>query len=337
MAGGPRPRQPRFGGTSGSSSTQRGREQEPVETAGGAESPSSAGAETPRVRVNSRDKVAALDEQRESEFEPVPTGGGRFSDWRRTLQLGSSGSGSRGSARDGHDGDDSRRLSPALRRLVRLAVAVLIVVLIVWGVFFSPLFSVRSLQVEGLSLTDQGAAEEALQPLEGKSMTRISSEEVESLLTQFPAVASVDTSASGSGTLRVEVQERIPVAAVEDGDGWQLVDREGTQLEQVTDSEQIHVPVIAGGTDVLDSEDWDTVSSVLASLPSSLLEQVQTARAESGGVVMLELQDGVTVRWGDDTDSALKAEVLAALVDASEATGQVEVYDVSAPRHPVLE
>lgn len=337
MAGGPRPRQPRFGGTSGSSSTQRGREQEPVETASGAGPPSSAGAETPRVRVNSRDKVAALDEQRESEFEPVPTGGGRFSDWRRTLQLGSSRSGSRGSARDGHDGDDSRRLSPALRRLVRLAVAVLIVVLIVWGVFFSPLFSVRSLQVEGLSLTDQGAAEEALQPLEGKSMTRISSEEVESLLTQFPAVASVDTSASGSGTLRVEVQERIPVAAVEDGDGWQLVDREGTQLEQLTDSEQIQVPVIAGGTDVLGSEDWDTVSSVLASLPSSLLEQVQTARAESGGVVMLELQDGVTVRWGDDTDSALKAEVLAELVDASEATGAVEVYDVSAPRHPVLE
>ena len=337
MAGGPRPRQPRFGGTSGSSSTQRGREQEPVETAGGAESPSSAGAETPRVRVNSRDKVAALDEQRESEFEPVPTGGGRFSDWRRTLQLGSSRSGSRGSARDGHDGDDSRRLSPALRRLVRLAVAVLIVVLIAWGVFFSPLFSVRSLQVEGLSLTDQGAAEEALQPLEGKSMTRISSEDVESLLTQFPAVASVDTSASGSGTLRVEVQERIPVAAVEDGDGWQLVDREGTQLEPLTDSEQIQVPVIAGGTDVLGSEDWDTVSSVLASLPSSLLEQVQTARAESGGVVMLELQDGVSVRWGDDTDSALKAEVLAELVDASEATGAVEVYDVSAPRHPVLE
>lgn len=337
MAGGPRPRQPRFGGTSGSSSTQRGREHERVETAGGAGSPSSAGAETPRVRVNSRDKVAALDEQRESEFEPVPTGGGRFSDWRRTLQLGSSRSGSRGSARDGHDGDDSRRLSPALRRLARLAVAVLIVVLIVWGVFFSPLFSVRSLQVEGLSLTDQGAAEEALQPLEGKSMTRISSAEVESLLTQFPAVASVDTSASGSGTLRVEVQERIPVAAVEGGDGWQLVDREGTQLEQVTDSEQIQVPVIAGGTDVLGSEDWDTVSSVLASLPSSLLEQVQTARAESGGVVMLELQDGVTVRWGDDTDSALKAEVLAELVDASEATGAVEVYDVSAPRHPVLE
>lgn len=335
MAGGPRPRQPRFGGTSGASSSQR--EQGPAESAGSAESPSPSGADAPRVRVNSRDKVAALDEQRESEFEPVPTGGGRFSDWRRTLQLGSSRSGAKGSARDGHPGDDERRLSPALRRLVSLVVAVLVVAVIVWAVFFSPLFSVRSLQVEGLELTDQAAAEEALQPLEGKSMTRISSEEVESLLTQFPAVASVDTSASGSGTLRVEVQERIPVAAVQDGDGWQLVDREGEQLEQVADSEQIQVPVIAGGTDVLGSEDWDTVSSVLASLPSSLLEQVQTARAESGGVVMLELQDGVTVRWGDDTDSALKAEVLAELVDASEATGAVEVYDVSAPRHPVLE
>ena len=36
-------------------------------------------------------------------------------------------------------------------------------------------------------------------------------------------------------------------------------------------------------------------------------------------------------------DARHKAEVLAELVDASEATGAVEVYDVSAPRHPVLE
>lgn len=337
MAGGPRPRQPRFGGTPGASSTQPARDQEPVRSSEDAQPPSSAEDAAPRVRVNSRDKVAALDEQRESEFEPVPTGGGRFSDWRRTLQLGSSRSGTRGSERGGHHDDGGRQLSPRMRRLVRIVVALLVVAVILWAVFLSPLFAVRSLEVEGLSLSDQEAVEEALQPLEGKSMTRISADEVQSLLADFPAVASVDTSAGGSGTLRVEVQERIPVAAVQDGDAWQLVDRDGVQLEQVADREQIQVPVIGGGTDVLGTEDWETVSSVLASLPSSLLEQVGTARAESGGVVMLELQDGVTVRWGDDTDSALKAEVLAALVDSSEATGAVEVYDVSAPRHPVLE
>lgn len=337
MAGGPRPRQPRFDGTSEGTSTLREQDSARAETTSEPASSAEGRGGAARVRVNSRGKVAAVDEQRESEFEPVPTGGGQFSDWRRTLQLGSSRSGSRGSEGGGHHDDGGRRLSPRKHRLVRIVVALLVVALILWAVFLSPLFAVRSLEVEGLSRSDQAAVEEALQPLEGKSMTRISADEVQSLLADFPAVAAVDTSASGSGALRVEVQERIPVAAVADGDGWQLVDRDGVQLEQVADREQIQVPVIAGGTDVLGTEDWGTVGSVLASLPSSLLEQVGTARAESGGVVMLELQDGVTVRWGDDTDSALKAEVLAELVDASEATGAVEVYDVSAPRHPVLE
>lgn len=361
MAGGPRPRQPRF-----TRSGAPAGEQQPAASAAPEEAAASAAPAAPeapgagsgaggrpvpdddrrgegartgstRVRVNSQGKVAALDAQRESEFEPVPTGGGRFSDWRRTLQLGAARSGPRRAGRDGGPDSGRRRMRPGARRALIALIAAAVALVIAWAVLFSPLFAVRSLEVEGVSLSDRTAVEEALEPLRGTSMTRISDADVRDLLSDFPAIRGAETSAGGSGTLRVAVQERIPVAAVEADDGWSLVDRDGVQLEQVAAREEVRVPVIDGGTDVLGTEDWETVGSVLATLPSSLLEQVQTARAESGGVVMLELEDGVTVRWGDDTESALKAEVLAALVGSAEETGGVEVYDVSAPRHPVLE
>ena len=372
MAGGPRPHQPRFARAEdrrgSEDAASRGRAADAGPAAGGsaaaehragehrsggraddARGPDGTGAAdatgppggrtgSTRVRVNSQGKVAALDEQRESEFEPVPTGGGRFSDWRRTLQLGSARSGSRGSARKGPEDDRDRpRMSPALRRALIAAVALLLVLVLLWAVFFSRIFAVRTIDVEGVSLSDQEAVAESLQPLEGVPMTRISDDDVRELLEGHPAISGAQTSAGGSGTLHVAVQERIPVAAVEADGGWSLVDRDGVQVRSVEDRGSVQVPVIDGGTGVLGTDDWDTVSAVLATLPASLLEQVQTARAESGGIVMLELEDGVTVRWGDDTESGLKAEVLAALVDSPAATGEVGVYDVSAPRHPVLE
>ncbi|NKE10936.1 hypothetical protein GTW58_13630 [Kocuria subflava] len=64
---------------------------------------------------------------------------------------------------------------------------------------------------------------------------------------------------------------------------------------------------------------------------------MNSAKAESDSTVELELDGGVTVRWGDSTRGNLKAEVLAQLVDAREQTGAVNVYDVSSPEHPVLE
>lgn len=291
-----------------------------------------------RVRVNSQDKVSALDPERESRYEPVPTGGGRFSDWRRSLQLGSSRPAGRGRDRaDESARAPGRRLSPRARRLLALLAVLAAVVLLLWAVFASPLFAVRSIQLEGASLVDEAEVQQRLESLQGTPMTRISHDDVMAPLADLPQIRDAEASAGTDGALEVQLIERVPVAAVEGDDGWVLVDGEGTPLQAGQPREQIRVPMIDGGMEVLGEPGFQIVGGVLATLPASLLEQVGTARAEAGGAVMLELDDGLSVRWGDDSDSALKSEVLSSLVGAAEQTGPVEVYDVSAPQHPVLE
>lgn len=287
-----------------------------------------------RVKVNDGSKVSELDSER---FEEVPTGGGRFSAWRRTVQTQSGREPGQRRAPAGLSAE-ARKARRRRRTLGAVAAALLLALLLVFVVFFSPLFAVRSIDVEGARLTDADEVRDHLSQFEGVPMTRISERDVMDSLGSLPQVRSVHISTLPDGHLVVELTERVPVAAVEDGDkGWSLVDQDGTVLRTVEDRAEVQVPVIEGGTDVLGTESFDSVAGVLSTLPSSLLEQVNSAKAESDSTVELELDGGVTVRWGDSTRGNLKAEVLAQLVDAREQTGAVNVYDVSSPEHPVLE
>ncbi|MDO5618449.1 cell division protein FtsQ/DivIB [Kocuria sp.] len=206
-----------------------------------------------------------------------------------------------------------------------------------WVIFFSPLLAVRSIEVQGAQLTDSQEVSQHLEQFQGVPMTRISERDVMDSLGDLPQVRSVHVMTMPNNTLVVELTERVPVAAVQDGASWALVDHEGTVLRTVEDPADLNVPVIEGGTEILGSEDFTFVADVLSTLPSALLEQVSSAQAESNSTVVLELDGGITVRWGDSSRGALKAEVLAQLVEAGAATGAVSVYDVSSPEHPVLE
>lgn len=298
----------------------------------------------PRIQVNDESKVSELDTEL---FEEVPTGGGQFSAWRRNLQVNQSDAEPTGAGdtRQGPPGARGQRplLSPQQRRLRRRRRALLGSVLVLLAtaalaavVFFSPLLAVRTIQVEGASLTDEAEVAAHLEHFQGVPMTRISDQDVMDSLGALPQVRSVHVMSLPGGELVVHLTERVPVAAVQGDDGWSLVDQEGAVLQTVTDREDLQVPVIEGGAEILGTEDFRSVSAVLSTLPSSLLEQVDSAKAKSDTTVDLELDGGITVRWGDASRSALKAEVLAQLVGARDQTGAVNIYDVSSPEHPVL-
>lgn len=294
------------------------------------------GGEAPQVQVNDQTKVSELDPER---FEEVPAGGGQFSAWRRRVQVVNPRSGSR---------DQGSRatplLTPAQRRARRrrrtlsgVVVALVAALLLVWVIFFSPLLAVRSIEVNGAQLTDEQEVQQHLEHFQGTPMTRISEADVMDSLGDLPQVRSVHVMTLPNHRLMVELTERVPVAAVQDGQSWSLVDHDGTVLQTSDDLAELDVPVIEGGTEVLGTDDFTSVAEVLGTLPSALLEQVSSAKAQSDSTVELELDGGITVRWGDASRSALKAEVLAQLVQAPEQTGAVSVYDVSSPEHPVLD
>ncbi|MDN5631616.1 MULTISPECIES: cell division protein FtsQ/DivIB [Kocuria] len=300
--------------------------------------------EPPVVRVNDGAKVTRVDT---GQLEAAPAAGGRFSTWRarrRAARAEEAAAGSTGEPEDG-DGEDADstvlQFPPSThrrrrrRRLITLLVSLAALALLALVVFFSPLFATRTIDVEGATLTNPDAVQEALSGFQGVPLTRISKQDVRESLGDVPQVKSVDVVFHPPHTIAVQLHERVGVAVVEDGDSLVLVDSEGKPLSTVAKAQRPDVPLVSGGRGVLSTQKFTDVSEVLAALPAEVLSRLESAAAPSGSAVELTFKDGRKVLWGDASQSDLKAQVVAALVN-SEATANATEIDVSAPLHPVV-
>jgi cell division protein FtsQ len=202
---------------------------------------------------------------------------------------------------------------------------------------FTPLVAVRTITVEGTHLLPAGQVASALDPVRGKPLATVGTEDVERLLDQFVQVKSARALAVPPSTLVVEIVERVPVALVKQGGKLTVVDGDGVVLGDATATSQYSVPVIDGSAMPMGQAVFRSVTAVLAALPPDVLGQLATASAQSPDSVELKLSDGRTVVWGNADDRELKARVLQALMKATPEKGQPapQVFDVSTPRHPV--
>ncbi|MEE1620286.1 cell division protein FtsQ/DivIB [Zafaria sp. Z1313] len=215
---------------------------------------------------------------------------------------------------------------------VLAALAALVVVLL-----FSPLLAITSIEVRGNDLADTTALQEALAPLEGTPLPRVSPSTVRELLAGQPAVEDVVVQAEAPSTLKVEIIEYQPVALVAAGKRFDLVGEGGRRLASVAKRDAAELPLISGVSPDEAPEVFDTVTRALAAVPADVLTQLESAGARTIDSVELRLASGQTVVWGNDEDGAQKGQVLAALLAAGTPEGQDEakVIDVSSPDHPV--
>ena len=113
--------------------------------------------------------------------------------------------------------------------------SVLIVVaagLLYLGARETPVFAVRTIDVQGVRPSVARRVETALSPLEGTSLLKLRSGEVDRLATALPSIASVSYDRAFPNTLRVRVTEEQPVAVVRRGiDAW-LVSRRGRVIKR---------------------------------------------------------------------------------------------------------
>ncbi len=143
------------------------------------------------------------------------------------------------------------------------------------------------------------------------------------IMTAIPAVADVQLERSLPDTVRLRVTGRTPLAVVEAGKGFYVMDAEGVVYDRVAKAKDL--PVIRARTDA----QREIARGVLRAIPEDLRSKVTRITARSRDNVTLGLRGGATVRWGGVEDSDLKARVLAGLT-AVKATR----YDVSAPLLP---
>jgi cell division protein FtsQ len=221
------------------------------------------------------------------------------------------------------------------RWLVWGSAAVALIAGLLAAIVFSPLLAVRTIVVEGNVLAPSDQVNAALEPLKGVPLPQVDEGRVEGLLDSLPPVDEIDVVAQPPSTLLVQVRERVPVAVLQDGDRFVLIDRLGTQLADVPDRESARLPLIDGGAAATDGAVFSTITDVLAALPAPVLAQLEHASAATEDSVELKLTDGRKIVWGNAEDNDLKARVLEALLAAPEGEVPVAVYDISAPSRPV--
>lgn len=197
---------------------------------------------------------------------------------------------------------------------------------------YSPLMALREVRVEGAQRIPAAEIEAAFDGVLGTPLPLIQPGDVHAALAAFPLIETYATETIPPGALVVRVVERTPVGVIDTGSGLELVDAAGVVIERPEGRPegQPLIEVEGGVTD----EGFRAVAAVVRSLPPDVRPQVARATARTADDVRLELAGGASVVWGSAEESALKAEVLVALMHAAP-PDTVGTYDVSSPESAV--
>jgi len=221
-----------------------------------------------------------------------------------------------------------RQLRTALLTVGGLVLALLLLVGLVW----SPLMSVRDVRVEGAERLDPAAVQAALADSVGEPIATVTEAGVAERLQAIPQVESFRLEVVPPSTVIVHIVERRPVAIVPGDGGEAVIDAAGVVLGGVA-ADTGSLPRLVGIEP--GSEEFDAVASVLVSVPTEVLSVTQTIEAGSPSDIRLTLASGQVVQWGGADESRLKADVVAALL-ATQDPAVARVLDVRAPEHPVV-
>jgi cell division protein FtsQ len=224
------------------------------------------------------------------------------------------------------------------RRPIRLAVAVLAFVAVVWLLLASPVLGVSTVQVDGVTTLPADQVRETAGIDPGTPLLRVDVEAARARVARLPQVASVEVTRGWPHTVVVTVVERVPIAIVGEPGRRSLVDAEGVLFDTVTGEPPTGVVPL----DVADPRPGDPVTmaalAALSALPGDLRGEVASAAATTAEDISLTLTDGTLVRWGGPEESDRKGAALAALIEKL-ADGGLEpaaTIDVSTPAAVVL-
>ncbi len=179
-----------------------------------------------------------------------------------------------------------------------------------WLALASPLLSVRTVEVTGASLVAPDAVREAARVRTGTPLARVDATGAQRRVAGLGPVAGVTVVRAWPHTVRIEVHERVAVAAAHSADGsWVLVDGTGARY-----APSAAAPAGLPELQVVDPVAAGPAVAVLAELPATLQAQLAAVQEPSPSSVVLLLRDGRTVVWGEPGESARKAAVVAALL-----------------------
>jgi cell division protein FtsQ len=220
----------------------------------------------------------------------------------------------------------------AVRGLKMLVWAVLLAVAAValgLMLYFTPVMSVRNVDVEGIQAVSREEVLQAMGVRQGTPLLQVDTDVVADRVATIRRVASARVQRAYPSGLRVSIVERVPVAVKDFPDGSHLYDRDGVDF--ATAPPPPGLPYLDVDNPGPTDPPTKAALQVLIALAPDVASQVGRIEARSVASITLTLADGRVVVWGTTDRAGEKAQKLAALL-----TQPGRTFDVSSPDLPTV-
>jgi cell division protein FtsQ len=189
---------------------------------------------------------------------------------------------------------------------------------------YSTLFTVSSIEVIGSSKPINTGI------VKGQKLARVEPRAVATKLEALDWVESADISRNWiNGKVVVELNSRTPIATYKN----QVIDSTGASFVPQNKQSSDLIEIQAGTI-----EDARKAVNFLTELPKELNSTLTVVKVESTGALVLITQNKgkrVELRWGTNSENALKLKVYNALIALPE-NAKIKRVDVSAPHAPIV-
>jgi cell division septal protein len=238
----------------------------------------------------------------------------------------------------------SAYLQFTVKRILAILAVIASVSAIVWFLFFSPVFLLKSNDIS-ISGSNEWVSEQKIASIAstqvGKSLFLVSSQEVINQLNDIPGVTEAKVSKNFPNGLHVSVHAQRPAAMLKTRDSNKLtaVDAKGSVLNAVAQVPTQGIPVIevSNVQRSLNNKAVLEAVKIVSSLSESLRARVTKVSAKTQDSVETELGDvKKTIIWGNSSQIELKKAIVAKIIDDPSKIGNKRSLDVSAPVRPIL-
>ncbi len=214
---------------------------------------------------------------------------------------------------------------------------VAVVAIVAGVVWFSPLFVVKEVKVDGVVHADAEALKEASGIAPGQKLASLDTSGAARAVASQPWVSKVTVSRSWPSAATITVSEYVPVLFMRATDGDHLFSDSGDEFLTAPPPpgviEMVDVPRVDQPADgKIDPQPRvvESVLTVLNALPAPVRDRVERVSARSASQVRLLLRDGFEVYFGSADNVGEKAKAAEIVLKRGE-----KAWDVSNPRMPV--
>lgn len=205
---------------------------------------------------------------------------------------------------------------------------------LVAAAYFTPLMSVRSIEVEGLHEVSRDQVLDKAKIELGRPLLQVNTAPSAQRVAAIAEVASVRIQRSYPSKVIITVTERTPLVTVSTDRQVHVLDKAGVpyrhyNLGAAVPPDVARLPVLKTPNPGPTDPTTKAVLPVVADLPKFILNQLVTVNAGSPVDIEFVLRGNKTVVWGDSDRTADKAEALRLVM-----TRPGTAYNVSSPEYP---